>query len=142
MDFLNQACEKVREIDMAELGQEKGKDVEEESWANVVPLTTDKSCTITELEANDESCATSPANKIIGNPRICQTKGRKSDKDKATEGNSTEGNSRFKSGIESKKKARICKTCKLVGHDTRNCPKKKEEQRLAAASGKGISHCM
>ncbi|KAI3842970.1 hypothetical protein MKW92_010906 [Papaver armeniacum] len=127
MGFLNQAFEKVREIEMVELGQEHGKDMEEELCANVEPLIVDKSSTIFELVSNDESCASSPAKKILGNPRISQTKGRKSDKDKAA---AAEGNSRIKSGIESKKKDRICRTCKLTGHDTRNCPTKKEAHRL------------
>ncbi|KAI3993965.1 hypothetical protein MKX01_002978, partial [Papaver californicum] len=49
-----------------------------------------------------------------------------------------EGNSRYKSGIELKKKDRICRTCKLVGHDTRNCPTKKEIQKLAFMSSMGM----
>ncbi|KAI3987451.1 hypothetical protein MKX01_042455 [Papaver californicum] len=100
MDFLNQAFEKVREIEMVELGQEHGKDMEEELCANGEPLIADKSSTINELIANNESCASSHAMNILGNPCISQTKGRKSDKAKET----AEGNSSYKSGIESKKK--------------------------------------
>ncbi|KAI3996988.1 hypothetical protein MKX01_021264 [Papaver californicum] len=81
LDFLNQAFEKVREIEMVELGQEHGKYMEEEL-------------------SNDDSCASSPTKKILADPRILQTKGRKSDKAKEI----SEGNSLYKSGTESKKK--------------------------------------
>ncbi|KAI3909336.1 hypothetical protein MKW92_009171 [Papaver armeniacum] len=96
MDLLNQAFEKVMEIHMLELGQELGNNMEE-LGANVEPIK-------------------------MGNPRISQTKGRKSDKKKA----SAEGNSRFKSGIELNKKVRTCRTCKEVNanHDSLNCPMK------------------
>ncbi|KAI3969776.1 hypothetical protein MKW92_012425 [Papaver armeniacum] len=133
MDLLNQAFEKVMEIDMLELGQELGNNMEE-LGANVEPIVTHKSYTMNESVANDESCASSPAKKM-GNPRISQTKGRKSDKEKA----SAEGNSRFKSGIELNKKVRTCRTCKEVNanHDSRNCPMKKQTQLLCDSSNIG-----
>ncbi|XP_026383777.1 protein FAR1-RELATED SEQUENCE 5-like [Papaver somniferum] len=74
MGFLNQAFEKVRKIEMVEVGQEHGKNMKEELCVNVEPLIVDKSSTIIELLANDESCASSPAKKNLGNPRISKLK--------------------------------------------------------------------
>ncbi|KAI3870199.1 hypothetical protein MKX03_025795 [Papaver bracteatum] len=74
---------------------------------------------------------------IIGNPRISQTKGRKSDKEKTT---ATE-DLRFKSGIElskETKKPRTCRYCSLQGHDSRTCKKKKDDQLNAANANGGM----
>ncbi|MCL7045413.1 hypothetical protein MKW94_019518 [Papaver nudicaule] len=114
--------QKVQAITMAELGRELGTEIEEESCANVEPLVPDASCTNNEVVDNDESCASSPAKKILGDPRISQTKGRKSEKSKS----GVEGNSRIKSGIETKKKTKTCKSCGATGHDSRTCKKRKE----------------
>ncbi|MCL7035108.1 hypothetical protein MKW94_024670 [Papaver nudicaule] len=115
------AFDKVREIIRVEHGEELG---EEGSCANVEPLVPDASCINNEVIANDESCASSPAKKTIGDPRISKTKGRQSEKSKS----SAEGSSRFKSGIETKKRTRTCKSCGATGHDSRTCKKRKEAQ--------------
>ncbi|KAI3877127.1 hypothetical protein MKX03_014477 [Papaver bracteatum] len=99
MDFLNQAFEKVKEIDIVELGREHGKDMQNE------------------LLPNDGLCISASTNMTIGNPRISQTKGRKSDKEKTT---ATE-DLRFKSG-----------------HDSRTCKKKKDDQLNAANANRRI----
>ncbi|KAI3882515.1 hypothetical protein MKX03_023908 [Papaver bracteatum] len=133
MALLNQAFEKVMEIDMLDLGQELGNDMEE-LGSNVEPIVIDKSYTMNESLDNDDSCASSPTKKK-GNPRISQTKGRKSDKEKET----AESNSRFNSGIELNKKVRTWRTSKevKVNHDSRNCPMKKQTQLMCDSSSIG-----
>ncbi|MCL7037084.1 hypothetical protein MKW94_030252 [Papaver nudicaule] len=115
--------ERVQLIDIVELGKEHGKDVEE-SYTGIESVVLPQG--VPDVVSNEESCASSPAKKI-GDPRKCQTKGRKSDKEKEM----AEGNSRCKSGIEMQRKPRRCKCCDATGHDARNCPTKKAEQEKA-----------
>ncbi|MCL7034896.1 hypothetical protein MKW94_002554 [Papaver nudicaule] len=120
MDFLNQAFEKAREIDSAELEQETGEGTQEEI-ATEVP--------------SGVSHATAAPQIVLGDPRISQTKGRKSEKEKT---NAAE-NSRFKSGMElsqTRKRPRTCSHCKFEGHDSRTCAKKKAD-KLAANNANG-----
>ncbi|KAI3882514.1 hypothetical protein MKX03_023907, partial [Papaver bracteatum] len=53
---------KVMEIDMLDLGQELGNDMEE-LGSNVEPIVIDKSYTMNESVDNDDSCASSPTKK-------------------------------------------------------------------------------
>ncbi|KAI3885295.1 hypothetical protein MKW98_002687 [Papaver atlanticum] len=138
IDFLNQAFEKVKEIDIVELGKEHGQDMQKELFADVEPKSaTDQSyaaATATEVP-NDVLRVSASTNTIIGDPRISQTKGRKTEKGKA---NAAE-DLRLKSVIElskATKKPRICRYCSLGGHDSRTCKKKKDGQ-LNAANGNG-----
>ncbi|XP_026416761.1 uncharacterized protein LOC113312221 [Papaver somniferum] len=127
IDFLNQDFEKIKEIDIVELGKEHGQDMQKELFADVEPKsTTDQSyaaSTTTEVP-NDALCVSSSTNTIIGDPRISQTKGRKTEKGKE---NAAE-DLRIKSGIELSKEARkprICRYCGLGGHDSRTCKKRR-----------------
>ncbi|KAI3929446.1 hypothetical protein MKW92_050469 [Papaver armeniacum] len=86
---------------------------------------TDQSYVAATEVPNDGLCVSDSTNMIIGNPRISQTKGRKSDKEKT---NAAE-DLRFKSGIElskATKKPRTCGYCSLQGHDSRTCKKKRK----------------
>ncbi|KAI3836726.1 hypothetical protein MKX03_007372 [Papaver bracteatum] len=133
IDFLNQAFEKVKEIDIVELGKEHGQDIgqdmHKELFADVEPKSATyqsyAAATATEVP-NDVLRVSASTNTIIGDPRISQTKGRKTEKGKA---NAAE-DLRLKSGIEL--------YCSLGGHDSRTCKKKKADQ-LNAANANGAN---
>ncbi|KAI3961418.1 hypothetical protein MKW92_032488 [Papaver armeniacum] len=126
MDFLNQAFDKAKEIDITELGKEHDQDTEEESFGDVEPqIATDQSyATATPTKVpNDGSCVSASTKIIIGDPRISETKGRKAENGKKNAAD----NLRYKGGSElskETKRPRTCRYCTLKGHDSRTCKKK------------------
>ncbi|OVA12487.1 zinc finger protein [Macleaya cordata] len=114
MDLLNQAFEEVRQIDNVELQRENTDELHLESCGSV-PITT------------------------MGDPRVTQAKGRP--RDEKGKPSVAAGAGRYKSGLEksqAKKKPRTCQTCNVVGHDSRNCGKRKALQLGIASKNAGF----
>ncbi|OUZ99894.1 zinc finger protein [Macleaya cordata] len=117
MELLDQAFEKVKQIDKIELEREHND------------------------EKLDEQCASS-AEPTMGDPHVSKTKGRRPDKGKETALTPASSNGRYKSSLEvsqTKKNPRACKTCHMPGHDRRNCQKRKSQQSTVVVGDAGMT---